>query len=212
LGNGIKRALDAGGMPTPSGRKYWHWRAIQSFIMDDVHRPHDIEEVANLLTPEVAATLNPDERYGVWWYNRQRVKWSQVSEAGPQGRLYRRRGTYSIKDKSDWITVPLSDAEIPRQVVEAARRTVLNYHATSKAAGRFSELSGSIMRCAACGRAMNVQESGYTRKSGDKGYVFYCRCPRAYGYDGECSHRKNHRADKLEPAIWELVSGLLKEP
>jgi hypothetical protein len=199
-------------MPTPSGRKYWHWRAIQSFIMDDVHRPHDIEEVANLLTPEVAATLNPDERYGVWWCNRQRVKWSQVSEASPQGRIYRRRGTYSIKDKSDWITVPLSDAEIPRQVVEAARRTVLNYHATSKAAGRFSELSGSIMRCAACGRAMNVQESGYTRKSGDKGYVFYCRCPRAYGYDGECSHRKNHRADKLEPAIWELVSGLLKEP
>ena len=72
--NGIKRALDAEGVPTPSGRKYWHWRAIQSFIMDDVYRPHDFEEVAQLLTPEVAATLNPDERYGVWWYNRQRVK------------------------------------------------------------------------------------------------------------------------------------------
>jgi site-specific DNA recombinase len=210
--NGIKRALDAEGVPTPSGRKYWHWRAIQSFLMDDVYRPHDYEEVADLLTPEVAATLNRDEHYGVWWYNRQQVKWSQVSEAGPEGRIYRRRGKYSMKDKSEWIAVPVPDAGIPRHVVEAARRTVLTYRTTSKAAGRFWELSGSIMRCAVCGRAMNPQKTGYTRKSGDKGYVFYYRCPRAYGYDGECSHRKNHRADSLEPAVWELVSGLLKEP
>src|SRR3712207_2225080 len=33
--NGIKRALDAEGVPTPSGRKYWPWRAIRAFIMDD---------------------------------------------------------------------------------------------------------------------------------------------------------------------------------
>ena len=99
--NGIKRALDAEGVPTPSGRKYWHWRAIQSFIMDDVYRPHAFEEVADLLMPEVAATLNPSERYGVWWYNRQRVKRSQVSEAGPEGRIYRKRGKYSIKDRSE---------------------------------------------------------------------------------------------------------------
>jgi site-specific DNA recombinase len=210
--NGIKRALDAEGVPTPSGRKYWHWRAIQSFIMDDVYSPHAFEEVADLLMPDVAATLNPSERYGVWWYNRQRVKRSQVSEAGPEGRIYRKRGKYSIKDRSEWIAVPVPDAGIPRQVVEAARRTVLSYRATSKAAGRFWELSGSIMRCAVCGRAMNPQKTGYTRKSGDKGYVFYYRCPRAYGYDGECPHRKNHRADRLEPAIWDLISGLLKEP
>jgi site-specific DNA recombinase len=210
--NGIKRALDAEGVPKPSGRKYWHWRAMPSFVMDDVYRPHDFEEVVDLVMPEVVATLNTGERYGVWWYNRQRVKRSQVSEAGPGGRIYRKRGKYSIKDRSEWIAVPVPDAGIPRQVVEAARRTVLSYRATSRAAGRFWELSGAIMRCAACGRAMNPQKTGCTRKSGDKGYVFYYRCTRAYGYDGECSHRKNHRADKLEPAIWELVSNLLKEP
>src|SRR3712207_6474844 len=104
--NGIKRALDAEGVPTPSGRKYWHWRAIQSFIMDDVYRPHDLEEVVDLVMPEVAATLNPGERYGVWWYNRQRVKRSQVSEAGPGGRIYRKRGKYSIKDRSEWARQP----------------------------------------------------------------------------------------------------------
>ena len=210
--HGIKRALDAEGVPTPSGRKYWHWRAIHSFIMDDVYRPHPFDEVAELLAPEVAATLNANERYGVWWYNRQRVERTQVSEAGPAGRTYRKRGKYSVKDRSEWIAVPVPDAGMPRQVVAAARRTVLSYRATSKAAGRFWELSGSIARCAECGRAMNPQKTGYTKKSGDKGYVFYYRCPRAYGYDGECSHRKNHRADTLEPAVWGLVSGLLKEP
>jgi site-specific DNA recombinase len=97
----IKRVLDAEGVPTPSGRKYWHWRAIHSFIMDDVYRPHGFDEVAELATPEEAAGLDPGECYGVWWYNRQRVKWSQVSEAGPEGRTYRRRGEYSIKDKRE---------------------------------------------------------------------------------------------------------------
>jgi hypothetical protein len=72
--------------------------------------------------------------------------------------------------------------------------------------------SGARRRDTLRGRAMNAQVTGYTRKSGDKGYVFYCRCPRAYGYDGESSHRKNQRDDKWELAIWKLVSGLLKEP
>jgi len=129
----------------------------------------------------------------------------------PEGRTYRKRGRYTIKDKSEWIAVPVPDAGIPREEVEAARKAVLGHRATSKAAGRFWELSGSIMRCAVCGRAMNPQKTSYTKRSGEKGHVYYYRCPRAYGYDGECPHRKNHRADKLEPAVWGLVSGLLKD-
>ena len=210
--HGIKRTLDREGVPTPSGRKYWHWRAIQSFIMDDVYKPHTFKEVKELVLPEVAARLDPDTRYGVWWYNRQRVKWSQVSETGPEGRTYRKRGRYSIKDKSEWIAVPVPDAGISRELVEAARQTVLNYRPTSKAAGRFWELSGSIMYCAVCERVMKPQKTGYTKRSGEKRYVYYYRCPRAYGYDGKCPHRKNLRADKLEPAVWDLVSGLLKDP
>jgi hypothetical protein len=59
---------------------------------------------------------------------------------------------------------------------------------------------------------MKPQKTGYKTYSGEKRYVYYYRCPQAYGYDGDCSHRKNHRADKLEPAVWEVVSGLLKDP
>jgi site-specific DNA recombinase len=166
--HGIKRALDREGIPTPSGRKYWHWRAIRSFITDDVYKPHTFEEVKKLVSPEVASRLDPDRRYGVWWYNRQRVKWSQVAEEGPEGRTYRKRGRYSIKDKSEWIAVPVPDAGIPREEVEAAREAVLGNRPTSKAAGRFWELSGSIMRCAACGRAMNPQKTSYTKRTGRK--------------------------------------------
>jgi hypothetical protein len=210
--HGIKRILDRQGIPTPGGREYWHWRAIQAFIMDDVYKPHTFEEIKELVRPEVAASLDSDKHYGLWWYNRQRVKWSQVSEVGPEGRVYRRRGRYSIKDKSQWITVPVPAAGIPRAMVEAARQTVLSYRPNSKAAGRFWELSGSIMHCTICDRVMKPQKTGYKIRSGEKRYVYYYRCPRAYGYDGECSHRKNHRADKLEPAVWDLVSGLLKDP
>jgi len=210
--HGIKRILDRESIPTPGGREYWHWRAIQAFIMDDVYKPHTFEEIKELVRPEVSASLDPDKHYGVWWYNRQRVKWSQVSEVGPEGRVYRRRGSYSIKDKSQWIAVPVPAAGIPRAMVEAARQTVLSYRPTSKAAGRFWELSGSIMRCTVCDRVMKPQKTGYKTRSGEKRYIYYYRCPRAYGYDGECSHRKNHRADKLEPAVWDLVSGLLKDP
>ena len=35
--HGIKRILDREGIPTPGGREYWHWRAIQAIIMDDVY-------------------------------------------------------------------------------------------------------------------------------------------------------------------------------
>jgi hypothetical protein len=210
--HGTKRIPDREGIPTPGGREYWHWRAIQAFIVNDVDKPHTFEEIKELVRPEVAASLDSDKHYGVWWYNRQRVKWSQVSEVGPEGRVYRRRGRYSIKDKSQWIAVPVPAARIPRAMVEAARQTVLSYRPTSKAAGRFWELSGSIMRCTICDRVMKPQKTGYKIRSGEKRYVYYYRCPRAYGYDGECSHRKNHRADKLEPAVWDLVSGLLKDP
>jgi site-specific DNA recombinase len=210
--HGIKRALDQQGIPTPSGRPYWHWRAIHSFIMDDVYKPHSYQEVKELVSAEVAEQLESGKPYGIWWYNRQRVVRKQVAESGPNGRTYRKRGKYSIKDRCEWIAVPVPAGGIPQEVVEAARQTVLDYRPTSKAAGRFWELSGAIMRCALCGRAMNPQKTGYTKRSGEKGHVFYYRCPRAYGYDGECSHRKNHRADNLEPAVWNHISDLLSDP
>jgi hypothetical protein len=59
---------------------------------------------------------------------------------------------------------------------------------------------------------MTPRSASYKRKSGEKGYVHYYRCPRAYGYDGECSHRKHHRADELESEVWNRITSLLRNP
>lgn len=43
--------------------------------------------------------------------------------------------------------------------------------------------------------------------------LFYYRCrKRNRDGAGACSHRKCHRADEVEPRVWELISGLLKDP
>jgi hypothetical protein len=166
------------------------------------------------VTPQVAASLDPDRLYGVWWYNRKRVKSSQVSEAAADGsgRVYRRHRSNSLKDRSEWIAVPVPDAGIPLEVVEAARRTVREYKTGSKAAGRFWELSGAIARCSECGRAMVPRPVKYKLKSGGKSVIDYYRCSKAYGYSGRCEHSKVYRAEDLEGRVWDLVLSLLRDP
>ena len=210
--HGIKRTLAAEGVPTPSGGPHWHCGAIEAFITDDVYRPHTFNEISDLVTPQVAAHLDPDELYGVWWYNRKRVHRSQTSEPGPEGRVYRRRRKYEPKDKSEWIAVPVPDAGIPLEVVEAARETVRNYKTGSRASGRLWELSGGIARCALCGRAMRPRPVKAKLKSGGTSIFNYYRCSRAYGYSGRCEHTQTYRAEGLEARVWDLVLSLLREP
>ena len=61
-----------------------------------------------------------------------------------------------------------------------------------------------------CGRNMMIHSVLAARA---KGRRFYYRC-RTRNRDGAeaCSHRKCHRADEVEPRVWDLISGLLKDP
>ena len=210
--HGIKRVLDTEGIPTPTGGPYWHCGAIEAFITDDVYKPHTFEEVARLVTPQVSAQLDKHRLYGVWWYNRKRVKRAQVSEASPEGRVYRKRRQYETKDKSEWIAVPVPDAGIPRDVLEAARKAIGHYKRPSKAVGRFWELSGAIGRCSECGRAMVPRPVTYKLKSGATSTINYYRCSKAYGYSGRCEHTTVYRAEDLEGRVWGLVLFLLRDP
>ena len=79
--HGIKRTLEREGIKTPAGGDCWSTAAIRRFIRDDVYRPHTFEEVEALVAPEVAARLDPNKRYGIWWFNRQHVSTRQISEA-----------------------------------------------------------------------------------------------------------------------------------
>ena len=83
-----KKILDREGVPTPGGARYWGKCFIRSVILDDVYRPHTYAEVRELVAPEVAARLDPEKRYGIWYYNVTRRK----TAAGGRDRPRRQQG------------------------------------------------------------------------------------------------------------------------
>jgi hypothetical protein len=74
---GLKAVLNASNVPTPGKAvckgAYWTRPFIRGCVFD-VFKPHTFEEVAALVSPQVAARLDPDRLYGIWWYNRREVQ------------------------------------------------------------------------------------------------------------------------------------------
>ena len=131
----------------------------------------------------------------------------QVAEAGSDERRYRRRTNTVVRPKEEWIAVPVPDAGIPREWVDAARVAIAHNRVPSSAGNRFWELSGGVFYCGECGRHMCPATVNATR-----GHHYY-RCPTRQN-DGKdaCPMSKNFRADNVEPLIWGLVSDLLSSP
>jgi site-specific DNA recombinase len=208
----VKKILERECVPTPSGARYWSQAFLTICVHNDAYRPHPYEEVVNLVSKEVAVKLDPERSYGIWWYGKQRHVQKQISTISPDGeRSYRKskKSTWNPRDK--WIAVPIPDAGIPRQLVDAARQNLKEKlsRRTSMAALRFWELSGSILRCGCCGRAFSsipVSSRGEPRR-------FYYRCPtRAVNGLEACQMRTNYRAETIEAQVWETVSGILTRP
>jgi site-specific DNA recombinase len=203
----VKKLFDRKGIRPPKGGQYWSKPFIRSCILDDVYKPHTYHEVEQLVSPEVAARLDQDKCYGIWWFNVRRITTRQVAEAGSNKRRYRRRTTTVIKPKEEWVAVPVPDAGIPREWVEAARAAIAQNRAPSLAGHRFWELSSGIFHCGECGRRMSP-----TTVNAARGHHYY-RCPTRQ-IDGKdaCPVSKNFRADEVEPLIWVFVSDLLSSP
>ncbi len=105
--NGVKKAFDREGVPTPRASRYWGNTFIQRVVTDDVYRPHAFEEVRDLVSPEVASHLNPNKLYGIWWFNRRRRTEKQVAEVSTDGRRrYVRRSRITQKPREEWIAIP----------------------------------------------------------------------------------------------------------
>ena len=64
-------------------------------------------------------------------------------------------GVYGVY-RYQGIPVPVPDAGIARETAAKARHRVENNRSPSRAAQRFWELSGGILRCEECGRAMQT--------------------------------------------------------
>ena len=205
----VARGLEADGIPSPRGGR-WNTRAVRAFVLDDVYRPHTHREIAALVLPEVSRRLDPERCYGVWWYNRERWRRSRISVPDPSGagRLYRWRVSSSPRPRSEWVAVPVPDAGIPREIVEAARQALARNVANTSRGDRFWELSGGVLRCAECGGRMRTTA---TRRKG-KAYFYYACAGRRDGRGATCTNARSLRATATESAVWELVSGLLGDP
>src|SRR5215208_7686769 len=208
--NAVHRAFDRERIPTPGGGKRWDRAFFRIAVLDDVYRPHTYEEIKELVSPDVAARLDPEQQYGVWWYNRLRTRSRQVSEPTENGRRYRTEVRFTEKPKEEWVAVPVPYSGIPREVTDAARAAIKDNRAPSKAKRRFWQLSGGIFRCYMCDRSLATRS--IWSPSG-KFYHHYYSCPsHNRGGNDACPNRKNRRAADVEAPVWELVSRLLREP
>jgi site-specific DNA recombinase len=64
----MQTRLYAEGIPSPTGKAMWPHRILKvQMVLNDLYKPHSYDEIAALLSPEVAARLDPNEAYGIWW-------------------------------------------------------------------------------------------------------------------------------------------------
>jgi site-specific DNA recombinase len=208
----IALALDREGVPTPKGARFWDRSFFRTCVLDDVYRPHSFEEVAAVVSPEVAARLDPEKLYGLWWFNRRRMTSKPVSEVSQNGRRYGRKYHSYTKPKEEWIAVPVPDSGIPRETVDAAREQIKDNFVPSRAGDRAWELSGGIGCCAACDRILRSRKR--TKVKGGRRYLyFYYRCSEydKHGFEG-CENSRFASATKLEGQVWDFVRGALLDP
>jgi len=212
----VKRTFELEGLPTPEGKKIWGQFFIREAILDDAYCPRSYKEIEELvakgqMSAEVASRLDPEKRYGIWWFNRRRTKTYQEAVNGPDGKRYKKRTKVTPRPEEEWITVPVPDSGIPREWVDLAREAIMDIVKFSQNHNRPWELSGGLAHCAECGWAMSPHT---VWKPGTKHVNYYYRCARVqvnYAYK-VCANSKHQRADRLEPLVWDYVSGVMKNP
>jgi hypothetical protein len=205
----VRDALEREGVPAPSGGRRWSRTTVRNIVLDDCYRPHTVEELEALVTPDVRARLDPERLYGISWWGRRRTSVKQVSENGPEGRRYRRMRKAVEKPREEWVAVPVPDSRIAREVVDAARSGIKDNKPTSSAGDRYWELSGGILVCAGCGRSM-TPDTKRRHSDANKWHIYY-RCSGRHGIEA-CTIRPNVRAKEAEAEVWKLISDYLKNP
>jgi site-specific DNA recombinase len=131
---------------------------------------------------------------------------------GPDGKRYKKRAKITPRPEEEWIAVPIPDSGIPREWVDLARETIKDNVKFSQNDRRVWELCAGLARCAHCGWRMSTHTVG-SGKSPKKNNYYLCSKVRTNNYSHEnCPNRRSHRADRLEPLVWEYVSGVMKNP
>ena len=122
---GVSQALMREGVLAPAGGENWNHNAIRRIVLSDLYWPHTYEEIATLVSPEVAAKLDAAKEYGIWWFNTKRITRNYISKIGAHGKEYAEQQRSRAKPKEEWIAVPVplgDDYGITRSLVDGARR------------------------------------------------------------------------------------------
>ncbi len=188
----VKTAFEREGIPSPRGTRYWNISTIKRIAENDVYlaRPH--EEVVALVAPEVAQDLDPEKRYGIYWFGRVHMERAY----GRGSRKY----TLEHNPREEWVAIPVPDSGIPPELVLAVRQRLAANVGWSPSTHPAVRLRGRI-RCA-CGYAMTNRQS-----EGRRYYV--CGQHRKRG---PCEHVRFHRLFETEERVERFVLGLLENP
>ncbi len=217
----VENQLNREGVRPPgsawSRSKRWGATTIrEEIISDDVYRPHTYEEIAKLVTPEVSARLDQSKLYGIWWYNRTKEKVRQVPFVGENGvRGYKKRRKTVPRPREEWIAVPVPDAGIPREWVDAAREAIKNNRKASNAGRRLWELSGGVARCGLCGHTMVCHTATSKHNKAGRTYTYFyyvCQARERRSNKATCGKPKLFPAAKLEEQVWHTISTLMQHP
>jgi site-specific DNA recombinase len=205
----VRLSLERDGIPAPSSIGRWNHTTIRNILESELYAPHTCEEVAALVEPGVAARLDRGVVYGLWTWNTRKTTRRKVwDEAAGEFKI---RYNYAPRPREEWLFVPVPDAGVPREVVEAARQSLKdNARKPSGAAERFWELSGGILRCGECGHTLRPN-SAY-KKSGRQFHYYSCRSRYNTGPSRDCGNRKYLRARQIEKQVWEFVRGSCGTP
>src|SRR4051794_40498209 len=95
--------------------EHLEWMAIEDLVAE------------GLIKIEVAARLDPEKCYGIWWFNRYRYTRKMAVEIGPDGqRAHKKKQKYVMRPREEWIAVPVPDVGVPSELVDAAREAIKN--------------------------------------------------------------------------------------
>jgi hypothetical protein len=192
--------LNERGIKSPRGG-YIYGSSLRKYILNDAYKPYPYDELSAIVSPEVLSKLNPEKTYGIVWYNTKSIEYEKTSD-------YRMKQVKKVlKPKEDWIAIPVTNAGIPRDVVDRARANLHDRSwQISKKNDRFFELSGGVAKCNVCGRNMSTTARKYPKKNGEQGVNYYYTCENQF-----CEHKnKFHRVADLEGlaigVLWDLYS------
>jgi hypothetical protein len=112
----IRRALEATGVPSHTGKERWHPHAVKRVVLQEAYRPHSRAELETfvgkgVLLREVLDVLDPGAEYGVVWYDKERHR---------KNRAGTRKSLPSPRKARVAVTVPHSG--IDAATVARARR------------------------------------------------------------------------------------------